>query len=183
MPKTMFFIRHCPMNVSCSSQSFKRAQVWGPTEQEARDRLLRHLTVSGSHTDIDYDDARTFVQLAEVETYTERERPAELAIGAKRQKLAPGPKQPTTPPSLVLAAAGAAAASSSDGYSGRISMRETELTAVMDCVSRAQNAAQQAHLLAMGAANAFADEAAVLAEALANLRSIHAEAPVDAPVV
>ena len=47
--RTWFSVEQCPRAEQCTEQAFKRAKVWGWTEQECRDQLYRHLRTSGFH--------------------------------------------------------------------------------------------------------------------------------------
>ena len=46
--RSYFYCKVCPMQ-KCSPQSWKKARVWGWTEDEAKHYLIQHLVHSGHH--------------------------------------------------------------------------------------------------------------------------------------
>ena len=49
MPTCWFYVDKCPCKVDCSSASWKKAKVWGWTEEECKEQLRHHLTASLLH--------------------------------------------------------------------------------------------------------------------------------------
>ena len=56
--KLFYYVKECP-GAGCTSTSWKKAQVWGQTELEARDQLYKHLTASSYHN-ISHEEASIF---------------------------------------------------------------------------------------------------------------------------
>ena len=62
--ETYFYCAACPCAESCSAAAWKRAAVWGWTLEEAKNVLMRHLTLSGNHM-LDEDMAGHMVEVAD----------------------------------------------------------------------------------------------------------------------
>ena len=67
--RTWFWVEQCPRAEECTEQAFKRAKVWGWTEQECRDQLYRHLRTSGLHH-LSEEDAGGIVESVEMKSVT-----------------------------------------------------------------------------------------------------------------
>lgn len=185
--KTWFFIKNCPLAERCSAQSRKKANLWGSTEDEARDALKVHLMRSGCHQ-LDDEVAHRFAEQAEVESYSDDEdappgegeppqkrarratQPVDVAAVVQEtlrqvssQSMRPAP--PAFAPPLHLA-------SRPSSSSGSTTIRIGQLQQAIDAVTRAGSAAKQAQRISAAAARAFGDEAAALDEAKEALESI-----------
>ena len=80
---SFFYVKECPEKETCSDAAWSRAKVWGWTEQEARERLISHLTSSGLHQMM-LEEATALADLCELEEepWTEPQ--------PKKPRMAPG---------------------------------------------------------------------------------------------
>ena len=64
---SFFYCEGCPAEATCTPASFKRAQVWGWTEEGAKAQLIKHLTTS-THHPLPLEDAESLASLVEWKT-------------------------------------------------------------------------------------------------------------------
>lgn len=195
--RTCFFVRECPCSDRCSTQAWKRAAVWGYSQEEAREKLIKHLIRSGVHL-LPKPDAALMANLAEYDSYEEE---VEQVEGHQEEGAAdhsePIAKRPRPSASSVeqivsatvraLTASNASSSISSNQSSSSVLMLRTpppsmsmasisvpvsEVEAMMEITEKARDSALRANKLALSAARAFADEASALEAARINLRDM-----------
>ena len=108
--RSWFWVKVCPRAEACSEQAFKRAKVWGWTEQEARDRLSQHLQASSLH-EMSEEDAKGIADGVDLEEAILRREEATHVDEQAPPPVAP-PVAPTWPkaPSPVASSATSTAA-------------------------------------------------------------------------
>jgi len=158
--KQFWFIHECPCPEECSSQSWKKAQVWGWSEEACKKALKRHLTLSSNHA-YTWEEADMMSEAAELETdfhdstsidraqprtpigkppkrakveHTAVEQQTEHDIEAMELELL---KQPET---------------------GNVVLRAQEFEMIIDSINRVANVTRQAMIISQSAAKAFAAE-------------------------
>jgi hypothetical protein len=173
LEKTPYFYVPCCPSPECTTEAFKRAQVWGWTRDEAKQRLITHLMRSGHHM-LPKEDAEVIAADVELEEDEYKTKPQEQPQ-RKRQK---GPQQPQEPPADIvhravelavhniamgtMACRDVASGSGDTSYVEHVNIRSGDFMAAIDCTVRATAAARQAQKLAQAASRAFADEVAAL---------------------
>ena len=194
--KTFFFVECCPYAEVCSSQSWKKAGVWGESEQEARNAVVQHLVNSGHHK-LSKADAEAMAVIVPVDSYEEEVDEEQQQHQAKKARWSG--LQHSAPSATATSAGGLLAgglqqlpigmggleplSSISSGMvrarpmptaarEAKIYMRATEFQAAIDCTLRALHAAEQAQRLSLAASRAFADEVSALTAVHQNLSSI-----------
>ena len=177
-----FQVKWCPMAEHCTTDSFKRAAVWGWNESECKDRLIGHLTRSSLHQ-MTQEDAETAAEQADVEAM-EWEPPRKRA------------RQPTEPPTaahyqqqqqeiteaeelqdVATSSLGEIQSILDAGGSSlgqNVTFRLVDFQAMMDSVNRAISAVKQAQLIAASATRAFGDEKVCLEQVKRGLQDIGA---------
>ena len=180
LARAYFYCVACPRSETCSQQAWKRASIWGWSEDECRKRLRHHLANSSLHKEefacADGLSPEEVAAVADVieEIVTESEVTEPLA---RRQRLAPVSKRKAEPPTsqdvaqqviqqLVQRQSNAA---SSDGSAivtlhrnETVTLRVLEIQRCHDALVRASKAARHAQTLTASASTAFANEAATL---------------------
>ena len=184
--RAYFYCVACPRSETCSQQAWKRASIWGWSEDECRKRLRHHLANSSLHKEefacADGLSPEEVAAVADVieEIVTESEVTEPLARG---QFLAPVSKRKAQPPTsqdvaqqviqqLVQMQSGATSSDGGGGdefsvapYSRRaetVTLRVLEIQRCHDALVRASKAARYAETLTASASTAFANEAATL---------------------
>ena len=188
--KRWFYIKACPLIEQCTSQSRKKANLWGETKQDALQALVTHLVRSAHHT-IERSEAASLAELAEVSEYeeevpsedegsvvTERERTPRRENGNVRGK---GKSQTqliketvaetvrvmagTNPPIGAKSASSTSTlALHAQGPSFGVEIRSGMLQTAIDAIGRACHAAKQVQRISSAAARAFQDEVVALQE-------------------
>ena len=112
MAKRYFYVAQCPEKAFCSDKAWKRAQIWGYSEEECRERLRKHLVESSLHLlNVDVaDDMAKGVDLQEEPYESDEPGDEPRERSRKRHKKAPltpqQPPPPQTPATLTTPGAG-----------------------------------------------------------------------------
>ena len=184
--RIFYYYRTCPCSGDCSNQSWKKADVWGWTPDDAKAKLVKHLRTSSLH-DLSEEDAWLHVDEAELEVgdgeqykKKQHEKKEWKHAQAKGKTEPPGgrgqkrPMQPSYPPpetELPLAIRGGASMYGSEQQDG-IYVSKAKLQMVIDSLSRAASSAKQSQKLAAAAADAFGAELNVLSETKASFEAM-----------
>lgn len=161
-----FYVQHCPLDLECSQQSWRKARVWGWTEDECRARLLHHLICSSHHAGHNEEEVEAIV---ETTTLIEDFDDEVVRPEPKRQRASNSSQAASS-----LAASSRATSSSRlpPADDGDVTLSRKKLNAALDSVGRAYNAARHSQKLASAASEAFASEAEVLLEARSALEAL-----------
>jgi len=176
-----FYYKTCPCSDDCSNQSWKKADVWGWTADDAKAKLAKHLTSSSLHN-LSEEEAWQVVEeaeliLGEMEKYKKKQhnkeewKHAQAKDGGRGQKR---PIQPSFPPpgqELPLAVRASAMRPFSEMQDGVV-ISKTKLQIVIDSLSRAASSAKTSQKLAATAADAFGAELNILSETKASFEAL-----------
>ena len=199
-PRTCyFFCTKCPLDVECSTQAFKRANLWGWTEEACRERIKDHLATSGKHSTLLDGEPEHYAELADVESVewdgAQQQQQQQQQHQQKKRRYGSGGNDDMA--DIVNQAVSAAiakaampppggqpmsgAASSSDSVvalpmtapaSQSIMVPRDLLQATADALHRSHQAARHAQRLSENAASVFGNEATVFHEVRANLSAL-----------
>ena len=189
--RAYFYCVTCPRSETCSAHAWKRANVWGWSEEQCRKRLHHHLANSSRHTEefasspicgptevADMADViEDIVTESKVtEPQADRQRKVPMAQVSKRKAEPPTSKDVAQQvvQQLVQMQSGATSSNGGGGdefrvksYSRRemvetVPLRLMDLQRIDDALVRASKAARYAQTLTASASTAFANEAATL---------------------
>ena len=166
-----FYIKKCPRG-GCSETSWKKAQVWGWTEEECRDALRRHLEKSSYHCMISADDVNQCMQDAvvrESEYIEQGEEPhkrrrvddaasAPQASDAAHLPSSQGSYSATPPPPSLRGPALADTPQPAPRVPATFVMQGSMVEQIVEILARAQQGVRACARLASQASTAFADE-------------------------
>jgi len=186
--KTKFFYyRTCPCSSNCSSMSWKKADVWGWTPDEAKTKLAKHLINSSNHNlgeaeawEKIEDTTIEIGKVKEQEKWKAKEqgkkerdpmrtaKPKEKAEppAAKGHKRPPEPSYP--PPNVLALSLRKELAQKEDS----ITIKKEKLQIIIDSLTRASASAKASQKLAAAASESFGAEMTVLAEIKANFEAL-----------
>ena len=174
--KQFFFLTECP-EPSCSHASFKKAGVWGYTVDDAKVRLVHHLTKSSYHS-LSKAEATDMAENVAWELSGEHEEDEQQVPQCKRPRPSE-PRPPAIPPDMSVRIEQALAPFGGPPVMGEsVTIRRVEFQGIVDSVNRATVAVRQCQRLSAAASRAFADEASHLDSVKATLENILAQSEV-----
>ena len=186
--RAYFYCRACPRAETCSAKAWKRASIWGWSDDECRKRLQNHLASSSLHKEefeaengLTPEEEAGVAEVVEA-TVTEsdvmeplpRRQSSPIGLANKRKAEAVPPQNPPTAQDVaqqvIQQLVGRQSdAASSDGSaivtlrrSETVTLRVLEIQRCHDALVRASKAARHAQTLTASASTAFANEAATL---------------------
>ena len=163
-----FYIKKCPKG-GCSESSWKKAQVWGWTEEECREALQRHLEKSSYHCMISAHDVKQCMQdvvVRESEYVQQGEEPhkrrrvddaASAQASDAAPPLTPHPPAMPPPPSLRPALADSPPQPAPQVPQTFV-MQGSMIEQIVFILTRAQQGVRACTRLSSATASAFADK-------------------------
>ena len=165
-----FYIKKCPKG-GCSESSWKKAQVWGWTEEACREALQRHLEKSSYHCMISAHDVNQCMQdvvVRESEYVQQGEEPhkrrrvddaaSAQASDAAHLPSSQGSYSATPPPPCLRGPALADTPQPAPRVPATFVMQGSMVEQIVEILARAQQGVRACARLASAASTAFADE-------------------------